>query len=218
MTRDSELAEIFKGFQNNPISNMVGIVTAIDDDEKTIDVTDIEENVYYGVQLQALPGAAFGLVVFPPLNATVVFARIGTSNQCVALMFSAVNKILVTFDGTTYTLTKDEISTTMGEMAVKVTKDEFSAVNGDAKLKLTKDGILFNEGSLGGLPKLDELKENLEALKTFVMAMHQAMPSAFTAVGAAMASSGAAGGTSYSQAMLGKNITLKDMENPKVKQ
>jgi hypothetical protein len=44
------------------------------------------------------------------------------------------------------------------------------------------------------------------------------LPSAFNAVGASTAASGAAGATSYNTSMTGKTISFSDMENTKIKQ
>jgi hypothetical protein len=73
----------------------------------------------------------------------------------------------------------------------------------------------------GGLVQIKELKENIDALKKFVEAMHQALPSAFNAIlptaPAPFVASGALGATTYTGAMGGIIITIKDMENKKVK-
>lgn len=78
--------------------------------------------------------------------------------------------------------------------------------------------IIINGGTLGGLVKLQELKENLDSLKQYVEAMNNALPSAFNSVGASTAANGAMGATSYQSAMAGKTIQLKDMENTKITQ
>jgi hypothetical protein len=69
----------------------------------------------------------------------------------------------------------------------------------------------------GGLVQIKELKENIDALKKFVEAMHQALPSAFSAVGIGSAANGGTASGTYTGAMAGKIITIKDMENKKVK-
>jgi hypothetical protein len=76
--------------------------------------------------------------------------------------------------------------------------------------------VVFNGGQLGGLVKLQELKDNLDSLKQYVEAMHSALPSAFSAIGASTAANGALGATSYNGSMAGKAVQLKDMEDKKV--
>jgi hypothetical protein len=76
--------------------------------------------------------------------------------------------------------------------------------------------VVFNGGQLGGLVKLQELKDNLDSLKQFVEAVHSALPTAFNAVGASTAANGALGATSYQGAMAGKMVQFKDMEDKKI--
>lgn len=84
-------------------------------------------------------------------------------------------------------------------------------------LEVKKDLFEINGGENGGLVMIKELKENLDALKKFVMKIHSSLPSAFSAVGASTAANGANGATSYNGAMAGQAINFKDMENKKVK-
>jgi hypothetical protein len=80
------------------------------------------------------------------------------------------------------------------------------------------DRIVFNGGQLGGLVKLQELNENLDSLKQYVEAIHNALPTAFNAIGASTAANGASGAASYQGTMAGKAVQLKDMENKKILQ
>ncbi len=79
------------------------------------------------------------------------------------------------------------------------------------------DSIVFNKGEYGGLVKIKELEDNLKALKDYVEAMNQALPTAFNAVLASTSANGALGAQSYSGSMSGKSINLKNMENEKIK-
>jgi hypothetical protein len=76
--------------------------------------------------------------------------------------------------------------------------------------------IVFNGGQLGGMVKLQELKENINSLKQYMEAIHSALPAAFNAIGASTAANGALGATSYQGAMAGKAVQLKDMEDKKI--
>jgi hypothetical protein len=75
---------------------------------------------------------------------------------------------------------------------------------------------IFNGGQLGGLVRLQELKDNLDSLKQYIEAIHSALPAAFNAIGAGTAANGTLGATSYQGAMVGKLIQIKDMEDKKV--
>lgn len=79
------------------------------------------------------------------------------------------------------------------------------------------DSITYNGGELGGLVKIEELKNNIDSLKTFIESVHAAIPGALTAIGAGTAAAGAAGATSYNTAMAGKVITIGDMEDQTIK-
>ena len=82
---------------------------------------------------------------------------------------------------------------------------------------ITADGVVINGGTLGGMVKIAELEENLNSLKAYVEAIHAPLPGAFTAVKAGAAADGPAGAASYSSAMAGRAIVLKDMNDDKVK-
>jgi len=104
---------------------------------------------------------------------------------------------------------------------VAITYSEVETINikiSETTIDIDKDGVVFNGGKLNGLVKIDELKKNLDSLKTFVEGMHAAIPAAIFAVGIGTDASGTTGQTSYNTAMTGKNIVIGDMENKKVKQ
>ena len=94
--------------------------------------------------------------------------------------------------------------------------DKISIVIGGSTVELTNGLTQFNGGKLGGLVKIKELEENLNSLKDFVEAINTALPSAFSAVGAATAANGAAGASAYNTSMDGKSVVIKDMENKKI--
>ena len=77
--------------------------------------------------------------------------------------------------------------------------------------------ITINGGELGGLVKIQKLEDNLNSLKTMIESIHAALPGAFTAIGAAAAAAGSLGATAYTQAMIGKSISIVDMEDEKIK-
>jgi hypothetical protein len=79
------------------------------------------------------------------------------------------------------------------------------------------ESIAINGGSLGGLVKIEELKNNIDSLKQYVESIHAALPAAFSAIGAGTAAAGSAGATSYNTAMTGKSISIEDMEDTTVK-
>ena len=95
--------------------------------------------------------------------------------------------------------------------------EELAYTEGDITMKINADGVVFNGGSLGGLVKIEQLKNNIDSLKSYVEAINSALPSAFTAIGVGPAASGPSGAAAYSSSMSGRYITIQDMENQKVK-
>ncbi len=79
------------------------------------------------------------------------------------------------------------------------------------------DTIVFNGGVNGGIVKIKELEENLKALKEYVEAVHNALPTAFNAISSGSSANGLSGATSYSKDMAGKTIDFKNIENEKIK-
>lgn len=77
--------------------------------------------------------------------------------------------------------------------------------------------IIINGGDNKGIVKIQELKDNLNSLKSYIEAMDSAISAGLTGVGASTAASGEAGAQAYSSAMIGQSINFKDMEDTKVK-
>lgn len=82
-----------------------------------------------------------------------------------------------------------------------------------------KDGsVKLNGDGKGGLVQIQELKDNLDTLKDYIKnTLEPAIGIGFTAVGASTAANGANGKTAFDLQTSPKVITLKDMENTKVK-
>ena len=88
---------------------------------------------------------------------------------------------------------------------------------GETSLEMDESGISFNGGKNGGMGIVSAINDNISQLKDYVEAIHAAMPSAFNAIGAGTAASGQTGATTYSTSMQGKSISIKAIENEKVK-
>jgi hypothetical protein len=157
----------------------------VDTGAKTVDVKPVDDTAEIcNVPLQA-DAQGGGLVIFPRVKSNVLVSF--TSKQTAAvIMYSEVDKVLLSV--------------------------------GNTSVEITSDGIVMNGGNIGGLVKLQELKDNLNSLKGYVEAMNNALPAAFNAIGASTAANGATGAASYQSAMIGKAIQIRDMENGQVKQ
>ena len=107
------------------------------------------------------------------------------------------------------------------EAGVVVLMDDIESVEviiGDYSIKMDDQGIVLNGGDLGGLVKLTELNNNLNAIKTYVEALSNAVKIGLTSVGAGTAASGTNGAAAFEGTMNGRTITFQNMENQDVKQ
>lgn len=185
-----------------------GKVTAVDEAARTCTV-EMERIPYENVLLYAIEKPELkGFVFIPAIDSQVLVKRIGDDRYCIE-MFSVIDKVLLTVG--------EKVTAALDAETLDYKNDKVSLSITGTKVELTADEIIFNGGELGGLVKIQELKDNLDSLKKFVEAIHKAIPTAFSSVGAAMAANGALGKTSYDGAMAGKTITIADMENPKIK-
>lgn len=204
-----ELRKLFDRRLNEAgTSIFYGKVTAAAEAARTCTV-EIDGIPYENVLLYAIEKPELkGFVFIPAVNSQVLVKRIGDDRYCVE-MFSVIDKVLLSIG--------EKVTAALDAETLSYKNDKVSLTITGTKVELTADEIVFNGGSLGGLVKIQELKDSLDSLKTFTEAIHKAIPTAFSSVGAAMAANGALGKTSYDSAMTGKSITIADMENPKIK-
>lgn len=185
-------------------------VKSVDPDKRVCVVTDHNGIDYDDVLLYAIENIDLkGFVFIPKVDSNVIVSRIGASNELFISLFSEVDKVLLTIgDNVNVSIDDKELSYKSGNTDITATGDAVS---------IKAPEIAFNGGELGGLVKLEQLKQNLDSLKQMVEAIHSALPGAFTAIGAGAAANGPGGSTAYTTAMTGKTIILTDMENTKVK-
>ena len=166
----------------------------------------------YPARVETVKGSTCSVRINDDLTVTDVRLR--------AVINSQTEQVLVTPKVGSYVLVVDLSGGNHRDLAV-IACSEVSEINikiGNTVATINAEGIVFNGGSLGGLVKLQELKDNLDSLKSYVEAMNGALPAAFSAVGAGAAANGATGAASYQGAMSGQTVQLKDMENGKIKQ
>lgn len=169
--------------------SLICTVDAVDKDARTVDCTPLDEGApLLGVNLQANQESKFGVVVYPRVGSYVVVGFVADGSAGIVLMTDDVESI---------------------EMVVK---------DDNTSLKITEDGIVLNGGKLGGLVKIQEIKDNLDTLKQYCEALTTATSAGIAAVGAAMSANGATGAKAFDTAMSSQSIVFKDMENEKVKQ
>jgi len=196
----------------------LAVVTGIDEDAFTCTVQVNNSVFYYDVRLRGLvkpelKGAAF----IPKMESKVLVCRIGGSNELFVCQFTEIDKIIFTNEKMSFTLDQDEVLFEHEKVSLLIASDKMSLDVDGSTAELSKDGIVLNGGDLGAMVKIKELEDNLNSLKTFVEGMHNALPSAFTAIGSALEAVGGKGGTAYSLSMAGKMIQIKNMADDKVK-
>lgn len=84
-------------------------------------------------------------------------------------------------------------------------------------LKMDANGIVMNDGGLGGIPKIEVLEDNLNALKNYCEALKAAVSAGLSAVGAGSAANGGTGASTFNSNMASQTITFNDMEDQNVK-
>ena len=170
------------------IQCFVGSVAKLDTEEGTATIEREDKPTLYQVRLNAIAGGLTDKFEVLPAEGSKVLCSLVDNNKTEATIIKY-----------------SEI-------------ESIAATIGGNSFILDKDGFAFNEGKNGGLGIVEKINENLEAIKTYVEAIHSALPGAFNAVGLGPAASGAAGATAYTGTMATqKPIILKDIENQKVK-
>ncbi len=189
-----KVEEVFEEFigkvqdKKKLVQCFVGTVAELDKEEGTATVEREDKPTLYKVRLNAITGSLTDKIEVFPVVGSEVLCNLVDNNKTEAAI-----------------LKYSEIESIL-------------ATIGGNSFILDKDGVAFNEGKNGGLGIVEKINENLEAIKTYVEAIHSALPGAFNAVGLGPAASGTAGATAYTGTMATqKPIILKDIENPKVK-
>lgn len=192
---DKQWAEIEQGLKNmlkGDVMVYTGTVISVDENEWTCHVQMANGFEIDDAHLKAFKEQPNGAVDIPVIGTDVHLLNIGRPDWLVI----AVEEI---------------------EKTVLIAKTELKVEAAGAKLLMNKDGIVLNDGGNGAMVKIKELEDNLNSLKDYVEAINTALPLAFAAIKAGAAADGASGASKYKADMLGKAITIKPMNNDKVK-
>ncbi len=144
--------------EGDTASILLGTVSAVDKDARTVDVEPINEDApILGVNLQANQESTLGVVQFPREGSYVAVAMLSGYEAGVVVLTDDVESIEVNInDGTKLTLTEDGISLNV--------KDGIT-------LDIDDKAAVFNGGDLGGLIKIEELTNKINALVNTVNAL-----------------------------------------------
>ena len=209
-----------------PLQVFPAVVREVDEDLRTCKVR-VNDNVdFVDVRLYALADTDLkGFCLIPAVDSTVMVARIANSNELFVSLFSVVDKVLGTIgenvefsaDGEQLHYLNDKTDITVKSGEVTATLDGVTLEIKDNKVKVDADEIVFNGGNNKGVPNVDDIKRNLDAIKNYLTAMNTAVSTGLNGVGLGPAASGTAGAGAYQGAMAGQSIVFGNMEDTKVK-
>ncbi len=146
--------------EGDSASIMVGTVSAVYTEARTVDVEPINEDApVLGVNLQANQEAKLGVVLFPRVGSYVAVAMLSGFSAGVVVLTEDVESIEVNInDGTKLTISEDGTSLNV--------KDGIT-------LDIDDSAATFNGGKLGGLinvedltTRLNEIEKDINNLKT----------------------------------------------------
>jgi len=169
---------------------MSGYVKDVDETKATMSVIlNTGGQLIEGVMLHALSGSLKGIVVIPEADSDVVICSVDGSGEYMLLQADKVKKVLLD----------------IGSMQAKVSD----------KIEINCDDIVFNGGDNKGLVKIEKLKSNLDALKSYIKnKLEPKINSGFGSVGNGVATSTLA--IAAFAPILSEQINFEDMENPKI--
>ena len=187
--------------------SLVCTVDAVDKAARTVDCTPLDESApLLGVNLQANQGSEFGIVAFPKVGSFVVVGFVADGSAGVVLLTDEIESIEAIVSESTARIVAD------GEGVRMYMGDAISA-------ELTAEGVIFNEGKLGGLIKVEALTAKLnELIDAFNNHTHTLLSGVVAVAGTATSQSNPAPITV--PAITSKHIKVSrgDYENEKVKQ
>lgn len=187
--------------------SLVCTVDAVDKAARTVDCTPLDESApLLGVNLQANQGSEFGIVAFPKVGSFVVVGFVADGSAGVVLLTDEIESIEAIVSESTARIVAD------GEGVRMYMGDAISA-------ELTAEGVIFNEGKLGGLIKVEALTAKLnELIDAFNNHTHTLLSGVVAVAGSATSQSNPAPITV--PAITSKHIKVSrgDYENEKVKQ
>lgn len=133
--------------------SLVCTVDAVDKTTRTVDCMPLDESApLLGVNLQANQGSGFGMVAFPRVGSFVVVGFVADGSAGVVLLTDDVESIEVVISESTARIVADEegVRVRMGDAA---------------SAELTDEGVILNGGSFGGMIKVEQLTQRINAIE-----------------------------------------------------
>ena len=134
--------------------SLVCTVDSVDKTARTVDCTPLDESApLLGVNLQANQGSTVGVVLFPKVGSYVVVGFVADGAAGVVLLTDEVESVelVISDDTARISVDKDGVRVLMGD---------------DTSAELTKEGVILNGGDFGGVVKVEQLTQRLNAIES----------------------------------------------------
>ena len=173
-----------------PIQCFIATVSSVDENKSCCDVVRVDDDA-------EIPNVRFkptidndkkGIIAVPAQDSFVIVGKLGNkTNSCFIIWCSNIVKYIIADD------------------------------NGNT-FEMKDDGtMLLNGDDYKGLVKLQELKDNLDAIKQYLNSLNTAIQTGLSSVGVGTSANGGSGASAFQTAVSALEITFKDMESNKVK-
>lgn len=194
-------------------------VDAVDEKARTVDCTPIDEGApLLGVNLQANQESEDGVVMFPAVGSFVVVAFTEPSVGLVVLA-EKVDKIVFKIAKTSAELVDGQVDIAIQDnTTAKLTGDQIDIAVKDTTVKMNSEGFVINGGNLGGLIKIRELTDKINALiDAFNNHTHEIPSGSVAVTGSATAQSNPAPVSVPAILSPHTKVQVSDYEDEKVK-
>lgn len=140
-------------------------VDTVDEQARTVDCTPIDEGApLLGVNLQANQEGEDGLVLFPAVGSYVLVAFTSPS-VCLVVLAEKVDKIMLKIGKTSGELVDGQIGIAIQDnTTARMTGDQIDITVQDTTVKMNSEGFVINGGNFGGVIKIQELTDKINAL------------------------------------------------------
>lgn len=193
-------------------------VDKVDEKARTVDCTPIDEGApLLGVNLQANQESEDGVVVFPAVGSYVMVVFLNPSAALVVLT-EKVDKIKFKIGDTTAEVVDGQIDIAVKDTTVKLTGEQVDVAAKGTTVKMNSEGFVINGGSLGGVIKIQQLTDKINALiDAFNNHTHEIPSGSVAVTGSATAQANPAPVSVPAIMSPHTKVQVSDYENEKVK-
>lgn len=145
-------------------NSLYATIKEVDEAKRTCKA-EIGNIVYEDILLYSVENADLkGFVFIPAIDSIVLVSKVGTDRMFVA-SFSEIDKVIFTLNDLELMIDADNIDLKKGEkVTVHVDAKTMKFQNDASTIEVNPDVMLFNGGDLGGLVKIQELTDKINAL------------------------------------------------------